>query len=359
MVGSSTMVGRTNRKSDTPATMNRTKTLLIGLRRVVVFFVLMQCLSSPSLAQRTNPIAPIGTTSPAIPFELVANVIFLKVRVDNSRPLSFILDTGAYSMIDSAIAKSLTMKLQLVGKTNSVGANQQDVYLVSDRVSLSVSDVTFVPSRLLAVSLEKVQQCIDRTTDFENALDPSGSMVAKKSRRVLDGILGKEFFDKFVVEIDYKARLIRVFDPQSYRYLGNGEVLPLEIGSQHIFVQTKLITSGREAIGARLLVDTGAATGLRLTKQFTQKNNLLPSREKLTSVPECGLGGYAKESAWQGTLDAIQLGRFKVPNPLTIFSEQPVAEHYDGFLGGAVLSGFKVIFDYSRRTMILDAEVRR
>ena len=112
----------------------------------------------------------------------------------------------------------------------------------------------------------------------------------------------------------------RIYDPQSYKYTGEGETLPLEIALQHIFVRTKLTASGRSPITARLLVDTGAATALRLTKQFTQASKLLPPADKLTSVPECGLGGYAKERAWEGTLEALQLGRYNVSNPLTVFS---------------------------------------
>jgi Aspartyl protease len=327
--------------------------------RVVVVFVLTLCLSSASLAQRTNPPVVARANAPAIPFELEANVIFLKVSVGNTRPLSFILDTGAYSIINTAHAKSLGMKLQLVGKTNSIGAEPQDVYLVSDKVSINLSGLTFSMPRLLAIPLDKVQECIDRATDYENRLRRSGSHVNTTSKRTLDGILGKEFFSSFVVEIDYQARVIRVFDPQSYHYAGDGETLPLEIRPQHIFVQTKLLTSDRSPISALLLVDTGAATDLRLTKRFTQANKLLPTPDKLTSVPECGLGGYAKEEAWQGTLEGVQLGRHKVSMPVTVFSEQSIPEDYDGFLGSGVLSRFKVIFDYSHGRMILESPVRR
>lgn len=74
----------------------------------------------------------------------------------------------------------------------------------------------------------------------------------------------------------------------------------------------------------------------------------------MTSLPVCGLGGYAKEKSWIGTLEALQLGEFKVPAPTTEFRLSDPTTDADGFIGGAVLRRFKLIFDYSRRRMMLE-----
>jgi hypothetical protein len=137
---------------------------------------------------------------------------------------------------------------------------------------------------------------------------------------------------------------------------GKGETFPLEMAPQHIFVQALVTPPGRPPITARLLVDTGAATALRLTKQFSEAHGLLSPPDKLTEVPECGLGGYANEKAWESTLESLQLGSSKISHPLTVFSQEAVAHDYDGFLGGLALRNFKVIFDYSHRRMILEGE---
>jgi hypothetical protein len=74
----------------------------------------------------------------------------------------------------------------------------------------------------------------------------------------------------------------------------------------------------------------------------------------MTSLPVCGLGGYAKEKSWIGTLEALQLGEFNVAAPVTEFRLSEPTTDADGFIGGAVFRRFKVIFDYSRRRMLLE-----
>lgn len=63
-------------------------------------------------------------------------------------------------------------------------------------------------------------------------MDQSGE---KGTGRVTDGVLGKEFFSNFVVEIDYDARLINLHDSHSYRYTGSGKSLSIEKASRMIF----------------------------------------------------------------------------------------------------------------------------
>ena len=283
-----------------------------------------------------------GQSALQIPFELEGNVILLRVSVNGSSALTFILDTGAYSIINTRHARELGLSLQTVGKTDSIGAEPQDVHVVTSAVSIGLPGVSLSGKRLLAISLDKVQECIDLGSSESNLGGPA------MKRIVLDGILGKEFFASFVVEIDYAARRLDVFDPGGYKYGGKGTSFPIEVAPQHIFVKAQVQPEGRLPITAKLLVDTGASTALRLTKQFTETHKLLPPAETLTATPECGLGGIAKEKAWEGRLEALHLGDFIVSRPVTVFSRLSTPENHDGFLGGLALRNFKVIFDYSR-----------
>src|SRR5918994_7255928 len=73
-----------------------------------------------------------GKSALAIPFELDDNLIYVRVSVNGSRPLSFILDTGAHSIIHARQARSLGLKLKLIGQGGGIGSNQPDVYLVTE-----------------------------------------------------------------------------------------------------------------------------------------------------------------------------------------------------------------------------------
>lgn len=296
-----------------------------------------------------------GKSALAIPFELDDNLIYVRVSVNGSRPLSFILDTGAHSIIHTRQARLLGLKLKLIGKAGGIGANQPDVYLVMEKVSFSLPGVALSPRRLVAVSLDAVESCINEfVIDEEGRNVPSAQSKQSATKRDVDGILGKEFFDQFVIEIDYAQRFLNVYDRSSYQYAGSGKNIPLEIGEQHIFAQAQIRAAGRAPLTGRFLLDTGSAQAVSLLKPFMEGHNLLPSTERMTSLPVCGLGGYAKERSWIGALEALQLGEFKIITPVTEYRLSEPNTDADGFIGGAVFRRFKVIFDYSRRRMILE-----
>jgi hypothetical protein len=316
---------------------------------------LLLCLISCSTAVCADARFSSGKSALAIPFELDDNLIYVRVNVNGSRPLSFILDTGAHSIIHARQARSIGLKLKFIGQAGGIGANQPDVYLVTEKVSFSLPGVALSPRRLVAISLDAVESCINEFVIDEQGHDiPPDTSTQREAKRDVDGILGKEFFDQFVVEIDYAHRLLNVYDPSSYKYAGSGKDIRLEIGEQHIFAQAQIRAAGRAPLTGRFLLDTGSAQAVSLLKPFMNEHHLLPSTEGMASRPVCGLGGYAKEKSWIGTLEALQLGEFKVAAPVTEFRLSEPTTDADGFIGGAVFRRFKVIFDYSRRRMILE-----
>jgi hypothetical protein len=319
------------------------------------FGTLLLCLIYSSTALCADARFSSGKSAIAIPFELDDNHIFVRVSVNGSRPLSFILDTGAYSIIHTRQASSIGLKLKLIGQAGGVGANQPDVYLVTEKVSFSFPGVALSPRRLVAMSLDAVESCANEVVIDEQGRNiPSDRSKQRESKRSLDGILGKEFFDQLVVEIDYAHRLLNVYEPSSYKYAGSGKDIPLEVSEQHIFAQVQIGVAGRAPLTGRFLLDTGSGLAVSLLKPFMDEHHLLASTEGMTSLPVCGLGGYAKEKSWIGTLEALQLGEFKIAAPVTEFRLSEPNTDADGFIGGAVFRRFKVIFDYSRRRMILE-----
>jgi hypothetical protein len=301
-----------------------------------------------------------GKSALAIPFELEGHRIFLRVSVNGSPPLSFLLDTGAsHTILDLRHAKSFGMRHQLAGKTYNLfsGNEPQDFYLVTDTPSFSLPGVVFSGQILVAISLEKMQKCTDQLTDSGRDQNiPSGQGVKEETRRAVDGYLGTGFFSNFVVEIDYAARLINLYDPQSYKYTERGKTIPLEMNPEKdIFVRAQIMAPGHPPVTARLLVDNGAGAVLFLKRQFAESHKLLPPPEKLMAGTGCEISGDVKEKLSAGTLEALQLSDFKISNPLTIFTQLSSAQDYDGRLGGLALRNFKVIFDYARSQMILES----
>src|SRR5215210_5088549 len=64
-----------------------------------------------------------GRSALKIPFRLYNNHIYLRVVVNGSAPLWFLLDTGAANIIDGGHARALGLKLTSAGRTTGVGEN--------------------------------------------------------------------------------------------------------------------------------------------------------------------------------------------------------------------------------------------
>jgi len=85
--------------------MNR-KTLLAFV------VVVLSLATAPSRAVQTTSKPALANAPVSIPFELVARHIVLQVRINDSRPLSFVFDTGdKVAIIDLDRAKELGLKL--------------------------------------------------------------------------------------------------------------------------------------------------------------------------------------------------------------------------------------------------------
>src|SRR5215213_1856959 len=120
----------------------------LGLTRFTCFGTLLLCLMSCATALGVDARFSSGKSALAIPFELEDNLIYVRVSVNGSRPLSFILDTGAHSIIHARHARSIGLKLKLIGQAGGIGAQQPDVYLVMEKVSFSLPGVVLSPRRL-------------------------------------------------------------------------------------------------------------------------------------------------------------------------------------------------------------------
>ncbi len=323
--------------------------------RLFLFTIFAVSLSATPAAASDVRFAS-GRNALKIPFRLYSNHVYMHVAVNGSAPLWFLLDTGAGNIIDDRRAQALGLKLGSPGRTIGSGEGEVD-YAYARDIKYVLSGVTVTKQRFAVVKLSGVEECsnsveVDRQGEISRRLQP----LMGDQRQPLDGVLGNEFFKLFVVEIDYGTQSISLYDPGSYKYDGQGEVIPLEIEG-HIFIRAPLKSSKSGVIPGRFLIDTGAMTALMLNRPFVEKSGLMPPADQTRPFELCGIGGGSP--ARIGTLESLRLGSIEVKNPITIFSEARAgslaSEDYDGMIGNATLRHFKVVFDYSRKRMILES----
>jgi hypothetical protein len=310
------------------------------IRRTLAALLLVLLASSAPLSNHTV-LGAQKTASPApvvIPFEFVTRHIVIKVRINNSAPLSFILDTGdKVAIVDIGRAKSLGLTLEGSVNVGGAGAGTLKGSMVRN-ASLSV------------VGLEGVTQPVVMAIPLDG--------LAPRFGHDIDGIIGADFIRQFVLEIDYPARLLRFYDKDKFEYSGSGEAIPLTfVYGGYPVISSEILIAGRDPIKGRFVIDIGSGASLALHRPFVEREGLLAVTPKtIRAIGTGGAGG--KVTGRSGRIAGIRIGKFQIENLPTLFSEDKTGafanSDLQGNIGALILSKFKVIFDYSRSRMILE-----
>jgi predicted aspartyl protease len=272
-----------------------------------------------------------GNSALNIPLEIDNNIILMLVSVNNSKPLKFIFDTGAsHTVISSARAAELGLKSEGEVSGTATGGAIHGSYVKG--VSLSVQGAE-VSNQLIA-SLP-----FPTVPGFE-----------------FDGVIGYDFINEFVVEIDYLKKILNLYNPRTYIYKGRGGIIPLALAGRTPLARTTIMLEKGRSVNAVLEIDTGADGTLVIHSPFVKKHGLLSAITDTTASAGRGAGGEQKRIV--ARVKAVRLGRFVFNNPPVALALEAkpgdTSEENDGVVGGEIFRRFKVIIDYSRQRMILE-----
>jgi hypothetical protein len=272
-------------------------------------------------------------SSARIPLDIDNNMIRMKMRINGSRPLMLIFDTGAsVTGVHPRIIKELGLKtgeaLEGDGTGGRIHAN-----LVVDKVALGVEGVTAADQLIVSLPFET----------------PPGFDF--------DGVIGYDFIKAFVVEIDYPNKTMMLFDPAKFVYRGRGTIVPLDLSNRRTPQLNALFTFGRSSsVIARLGLDTGADGAFLLNTPFVEKRRILETQKKAEARSAHGAGGIQQRLS--GRASRVVIGGYTFSDVPIAFAQEKVGAgadtKEDGVVGGEVLRRFRVFIDYSRSRMILE-----
>ncbi len=281
-----------------------------------------------------------------VPFELISNHVYLTVKVNGLTRLNFLLDTGARSnYIDLSKAEELEIRKVDRKKVKRVSGCDDLSFFKLDSISIGSID-SFQDGSGLALT--------ENLTLFDQTLTGIHlGEVEKFDGKRLDGILGYDFLRKFVVEIDYASRTLKFFEPENFKYSGNGETIKINLAWRIPKIRA---TIDGEYDGT-FRIDTGSRNSVHLYAPFVKEHRLLEKYPKSLETP-VGFGITGPRQGRVGRIKSFQLGSFAIKSPTTGFYseyESPLgSSKIAGNIGGGILKKFKVILDYTRYRMILD-----
>jgi hypothetical protein len=248
-------------------------------------------------------------------------MIFVPVRVNGSGLLSFVLDTGsARTLIDRTLATGLGLKASGKGSLQGAGAGRVPIEFIPD-VRLAFPGV--------------------ESTGFELStadLRPLESSLGVK----VDGILGYELFQRFVVTVDYESKSVTFCLPEAFHPNNAAQSLPIELRDKWSFVKAELVLPGPVTIQDSFMIDSGSSDAV-------DHPIVMKLQSRVSAESGVGLGTPVEGATARAT--SLRLGRYTLEGP--IVSCCGATDATSKMIGNEVLRRFTVTFDYPSSRMFI------
>lgn len=317
------------------------------MRFFLLMFVslhLFMVSATPGTAQRMIGFhMKAGDKKVEIPFEEYSNLIAIPIKINDFVTLKFILDTGAESAILTEKVYGDILGLNYVRDISVQGAGIIDTLSAFVATDIHMS----LPGGVTADGMNML------------VLKEDYLELNKHLGEEIYGIIGYDIFSRFVVQIDYEAKIITLYRPETYRPTKSAEKVPIKIIGGKPFMQS-LVTQNGQADSVNLMVDTGASHALLLDVKTTDQIHI-PETLMATRLGQ-GLGGEIP--GFMGRMSAFTVNCYDFENILVSI---PIDGAYlkaikrgsrHGTIGGDLLTRFNVTIDYQHENIYLSKSRR-
>ena len=310
------------------------------LSKTFVIFILLSILfSSKNFGQTptNNFYIDNGRKYEKIPFVLSGSQIILKLRVNGSNHLNFILDSGVKTPIIIDVPQFDTISIKDYKRINvkGLGNGSSIEALVAYNNKIEIGESIVNNNQSVIVLLE----------DIFNLTNKLGHTV--------NGIIGFDIFRDFIVEINYDKQYLKLHDPKKYKYKRRSRYtsIPLHFNRYKPYVFLDIKTDSSSIITTKLLVDTGGSDVLWLFADSHDEINYPDNY--IFDFLGSGLSGdiYGRRARVKGVI----IGEHIIESPTVSYPDSSSVAYVmmhkerNGSIGGGMLSRFKVIIDYTNK----------
>lgn len=267
-----------------------------------------------------------------LPFRIINEHIHFKLSV-NGEELDFIFDTGAAGNV---LAKNTATELgmEVTGRQSVQGASGSTVIELSSGHEIQIADITFTRVNFMVMNLDHLQ-------DEDSPLD---------------GIVGAQILNRFVVELNYDESTIRLYERDDFEAPQDWEKQRISLQGFGIPVVTANVSlPNGETLTGPYLVDTGAATTVKFNTPFVNRNELIDKLGDHYDYSSRTLSKTATDEV--SRLPAYEVFGHKFEDFTVRLSQGKNGvsgmSQVDGILGLSILKRFNTIYDYYNQTMYL------
>ena len=266
----------------------------------------------------------------SFPFKMFNNILLVDVQINQTKTLKFIFDSGCKSTIIIHPKWLDSFDIPYKQKVYFSGLGYKDSV-----ETMKINDGTLEIGNLKGEHipifiLSKDTLIIDRYLGTD-----------------VDGIFGAEIFEKYYVHIDYKNRIIELYDKKPKKINTSFKKLAVEMRKSKAYLSCFVMNNKNELFLSELLLDTGANIPVIIKNKSPEDIDIKNYIE--AEIGE-GLSGpmYAKVSRIKKIFfDTIQFN-----NVIAAFNETPITfkdvneNTLDGNIGNDILSRLNIFFAY-------------
>jgi hypothetical protein len=284
----------------------------------------------------------MAASSVKLPFTMEANHIILQTQVNGHAPIGFLVDTGDCCESINA-PRSAAFGLSSYGRTASYGGGNLAQFSYAAGATFSFPGV-----ELLKQHVDILDQ-----TGLEQALGIP-----------LGGLLGFDFLSRFVVEIDYEARIMTLNKPSAWHYAGHGIVVPITLDGGIPYFEVQISVPTQPALVAYMCMDFGAADTMTFNAPFVHKHNLveLAGTDTRATKPAGLEHEFFAQTNMRGHIDQLRVGGLVARSIPVSFSANTSGAYsddsFDGTVGEGIYSRYRVFLDYPHHRAIFEATAK-
>ncbi len=277
-------------------------------------------------------------------FKDESNLIVVPILVNGEGPFNFILDSGSES--------GMIFDRFVISENNLVNARTIPIFaqdgkkitdlLVANNINIQLSGISGIQQSMVVLQEKDL-------VDIQSVLGVNAN-----------GVLGSELFSRFVIEIDYETKKLRLYEPKKFQVPKGFTKVPISIKNLRPYLNARLKQEGERKTDINLLIDTGASSALFLDADGY--DNIKVPNKNIDYILGGSLAGPLNGQV--GRIKSLQVGKkFTFKKVVTSFPEswqikREIGSGGDsmkrhGTIGSDILSRFTIIFDYMNSAIYL------
>lgn len=245
--------------------------------------------------------------------------------------LTFIIDTGFdVTIIDAEVASRIGLVAESKRQENQPGG---------------AIEVGSLPAVALRFDCFEVPDVVMTTAPISGLSAVLG--------RSFHGILGHDVLERFVFDLDYPAKRLRVMASEGWRAPAGSTPVAIEIRERQPLARAVLVTADGREIRGLFKLDTGSLDVAGLNLNFVEDHAVVGPDD-----PQLVAGGVAVGGGTEGRLfraGALVLGARRIEAPLigyTVDSGGFERREDAGTIGVQVLSLSRLVLDYPHQQVV-------